>query len=56
MASTLQSSLRRWLVALTVALVLMFASVYASVAFQSLTGVSLTTPVYACQHAGGGGC
>lgn len=48
---------RRLTVALLLTLLVTLSAIYTPVAFQQMTGVSLTTTAYACGPQGsGGGC
>jgi len=49
----LQTS-RRWLVALAVAALVAVTTAYGLVVLEEVAGVSVSTPVYACNGAGGG--
>lgn len=51
----LQTS-RRWIVAFIVAGMVAVIAAYGPVLLNEVAGMSVSTPAYACQPAGGAGC
>ena len=56
MTTTLVQTSRRWMVALIMVAVIAVTTTYGPVLLQEVAGVTVATPVYACQAGGGGGC
>jgi|GEM_PF-2053075 len=47
---------RRWIVALIVTAMVAVTLAYGPVLLDEVAGISVSTPAYACQPAGGAGC
>jgi uncharacterized membrane protein YqhA len=53
MNTNLLNTTRTWLLTAVLTALLVLTALYAPIALEELTGVSLTHHAYACQHTGG---